>query len=330
MGTYLFLSAAAMLAGFLIDCLVGDPYRLPHPVRLIGKWVSLLEKFLRGRFPKTEKGELAAGRWLVVLVSSISTLVPLLITAAAYLIHPWLYFAVESVMCWQIFAAHALRKESMKVCHALERGDSEGARAALRNIVGRDTEVLDAAGMTRAAVETVAENTSDGVTAPMLYLFLFGAAGGFFYKSVNTMDSMVGYKNEKYLYFGRAAAKTDDVLNFLPSRITAVLMILSAALCGLDAGGAWRIFRRDRRKHASPNSAQTESVCAGALGVRLAGDAVYGGVVCKKEYIGDAAREIEAADIRRANRLMYGTAVLLLILTLALKTLAALAAGISL
>ena len=184
--------------------------------------------------------------------------------------------------------------------------------------------------MTRAAVETVAENTSDGVTAPMLYLFLFGAAGGFFYKSVNTMDSMVGYKNEKYLHFGRAAAKTDDVLNFLPSRITAVLMILSSALCGLDAGGAWRIFRRDRRKHASPNSAQTESVCAGALGVRLAGDAVYGGVVCKKEHIGDAAREIEAADIRRANRLMYVTAVLLLILTLALKTLAALAAGISL
>ena len=329
MGTYLFLSAAAMTAGFLIDCMVGDPYRLPHPVCWIGKWISVLERFLRGRFPKTEKGELAAGRWLVVLVSSVSTLIPLFLVAMAYLIHPWLYFAVESVMCWQIFAAHALRKESMKVCRALERGEPEGARAALGNIVGRDTAVLDVSGMTRAAVETVAENTSDGVTAPMLYLFLFGAAGGFFYKSVNTMDSMVGYKNEKYIYFGRAAAKTDDALNFLPSRITAIFMILSAALCGLDAGGAWRVFRRDRKKHASPNSAQTESVCAGALGVRLAGDAVYGGVVCKKEYIGDAVREIEARDIRRANWLMYITSILLLIILFVIKMAAAYAVGIS-
>lgn len=329
MGTYLFFSSAAILAGFLIDCLIGDPYRLPHPVCGIGKWISFLEKKLRARFPKTKNGELMAGRWLVVLVTLVSTLIPLVISTLAYFIHPWVYFVVETVMCWQIFAAHSLRKESMKVCHALEKRDSEGARLALRNIVGRDTDVLDSDGMTRAAVETVAENTSDGVTAPMLYLFLLGAAGGFFYKSVNTMDSMVGYQNEKYQYFGRAAAKTDDVLNFLPSRITAVLMILSSAFCGLDIGGAVRIFRRDRRKHASPNSAQTESVCAGALGVRLAGDAVYGGVVCQKEYIGDAVRPIEPNDIRRANRLMYVTAVFLLTVTLALKFSAAFIAGFS-
>ena len=329
MGTYLFLSAAAMLAGFLVDCLIGDPYWIPHPVCAIGKWISFFEKRLRARFPVTERGELIAGRWLVVLVTAVSTLVPLAVSLLAYLIHPWVYFAVETVMCWQIFAAHSLRRESMKVCRALEREDSNGARAALRNIVGRDTDVLDENGMARAAVETVAENTSDGVTAPMLYLFLFGAAGGFFYKSVNTMDSMVGYRNQKYLYFGRAAAKTDDVLNFLPSRITAVFMILSSALCGLDAGGALRIFRRDRKKHASPNSAQTESVCAGALGLRLAGDAVYGGTVLKKAYIGDAVREIEPRDIRRANRLMYVTAVLLLAAALALKLFAAFETGFS-
>ena len=222
-------------------------------------------------------------------------------------------------MCWQIFAAHSLRKESMKVARALDAGDADGARTALGNIVGRDTAVLDENGMIRAAVETVAENTSDGVTAPMLAMTLFGAVGGFFYKSINTMDSMVGYKNEKYLNFGRAAAKTDDAANFLPSRISALCMIATAWMCRLSSKNAWRMFRRDRRKHASPNSAQTESVCAGALGVRLAGDAVYGGVVHQKEYIGDAVREIETADIRRANRLMYVSSICLLAVVLALK-----------
>lgn len=319
MGTYLFFSAAAMLAGFLIDCVLGDPYCLPHPVMAIGKWISTLEKWLRRRFPKTERGERCAGRWLVLLVISVSALLPLLLVTAAYLVSPWLYFALESIMCWQIFAAHSLRKESMKVARALDAGDADGARTALGNIVGRDTAVLDENGMIRAAVETVAENTSDGVTAPMLAMTLFGAVGGFFYKSINTMDSMVGYKNEKYLNFGRAAAKTDDAANFLPSRISALCMIATAWMCGLNSKNAWRIFRRDRRKHASPNSAQTESACAGALGVRLAGNAVYGGVVHQKEYIGDAVREIETADIRRANRLMYVSSICLLAVVLVLK-----------
>ena len=329
MGTYLFFSAAAMLAGFLIDCVLGDPYRLPHPVIFIGKWISRFEKFLRRRFPKTEKGERAAGKWLVVLTIAVSFLPPLALVIAAYLISPWLYFALETIMCWQIFAAHSLRKESMKVARALEKGDPEAARAALGNLVGRDTATLDEAGMIRAAVETVAENTSDGVVAPMLAMTLFGAAGGFFYKAINTMDSMVGYRNEKYLHFGRAAAKTDDAANFVPSRISALFMILAAGPCGLDAAGAWRIFRRDRRKHASPNSAQTESACAGALGVRLAGDAYYGGVLHKKEYIGDAKREIETADVRRANRLMYVSVVLLLAVVLAVKFAVAFALGVS-
>ena len=177
-------------------------------------------------------------------------------------------------------------------------------------IVGRDTQNLSEAGVAKAAIETVAENTSDGVIAPMIYTAIFGPILGFFYKAVNTMDSMIGYKNEKYLYFGRTAAKLDDAVNYIPARISAWLMILAALLGGkeFDAKRAYRIYKRDRYNHASPNSAQTESVCAGALGIRLAGDASYFGKLVKKPYIGDACREVSPEDIRRVNRLMYLTA----------------------
>ena len=177
-------------------------------------------------------------------------------------------------------------------------------------IVGRDTQNLTKEGVAKAAIETVAENTSDGVIAPMLYTALGGPVLGFLYKAVNTMDSMVGYKNDRYLHFGRAAAKLDDVVNFLPARISALLMIGAAFLSGKSYNGrqAWCIWHRDSRKHASPNSAQTESVCAGALGIQLAGDASYFGKVVKKPYIGDPKRQVEYEDIRRANRLMNRTA----------------------
>ena len=198
--------------------------------------------------------------------------------------------------------------------------NADAARYAVSMIVGRDTKVLDQNGICRAAVETVAENASDGVVAPLCFMLLLGPVGGFFYKSINTMDSMLGYKNDKYLYFGRAAAKTDDFVNFIPARVSALAMIIVSPFCGLDIKGAWRIFKRDRMKHASPNSAQTESVCAGALGLRLSGDAVYGGVIHKKEYIGDPIREIEPRDITRANRLMYVSSALVLILILAVRT----------
>ncbi len=198
--------------------------------------------------------------------------------------------------------------------------NADAARYAVSMIVGRDTKVLDQNGICRAAFETVAENASDGVVAPLCFMLLFGPVGGFFYKSINTMDSMLGYKNDKYLYFGRAAAKTDDFVNFIPARVSALAMIIVSPFCGLDIKGAWRIFKRDRMKHASPNSAQTESVCAGALGLRLSGDAVYGGVIHKKEYIGDPIREIEPRDITRANRLMYVSSALVLILILAVRT----------
>ena len=224
-------------------------------------------------------------------------------------------------MCWQILATKSLKDESMKVYMALESGDLEESRHAVSMIVGRDTARLDDAGVTRAAVETVAENTSDGVVAPMLFLALGGAPLGFFYKAVNTMDSMLGYVEPPYKNIGLIPAKMDDAANFLPSRLSALLMIAAGFLLGFDAKNGWRIFRRDRFNHASPNSAQTESVCAGLLGVRLAGDAWYHGVLHKKKYIGDDTRDITHRDILLACRLLYMTAFLNLLLCVFVKLL---------
>lgn len=229
-------------------------------------------------------------------------------------IHPVLWFLLETFWCFQILAARCLSAESRKVYGKLKEGDLPGARKAVSMIVGRDTENLTEEGVTKAAVETVAENTSDGVTAPLFYLLIGGAPLGFLYKAVNTMDSMLGYKNDRYIRFGRLPAKMDDVFNYIPARVTALLMTAAAFLTGLDGKNAWKIWRRDRRKHASPNAAQTESVCAGALGVQLAGDAVYFGKVYKKEFIGDARRGIEPEDILRTGRLMYATELLTFLL----------------
>lgn len=310
-----FILNLPMLIGFIIDIILGDPYSLPHPIRAIGTLISKLEKFVRKRFNDLRKG----GVFLAAAVLVISTLAPLLILILCYRTSVILSVAVESVMCWQLVAARCLQKESMKVCRALEENDTEKARKAVSMIVGRDTEALDEKGIIKAAVETVAENTSDGVTAPIMYISLGGAALGFFYKAANTMDSMIGYKNEKYADIGRFAAGLDDLLNFVPSRLTALAMILSAYLLKLDGKNAFNIWKRDRRKHASPNSAQTESVCAGALDIRLAGDAYYFGELHKKEFIGDDIRPPENEDIRRANRLMYCTSVIVLIISAAAR-----------
>lgn len=303
-------------AGFLLDCLLGDPYSLPHPIRLIGRLISALEKWVRKTF---ENHLVSGGAVLTVIVLILSTAVPLALLILCYRVNVWLGAAVESVLCYYMLAARCLRDESMKVHRAFLENDTEKARRAVSMIVGRDTKPLDKNGIIRAAVETVAENTSDGVTAPMLYMGLGGAVLGFFYKAANTMDSMIGYTSEKYLQIGRFAAKLDDVLNFIPSRLTALLMIFSAGIMRMDIKNAWKIWRRDRRKHASPNSAQTEAVCAGALDLRLAGDAYYFGELHKKPFIGDDIREIENEDIRRANRLMYCTSVLMLIICTALR-----------
>ena len=315
------MSLAACVAGFFLDFIFGDPEWLYHPVRLIGKGISFGERQLRKLCSSNKSGRelVAAGAVLWVCIAGISFLLPLGLLILAQKIHPVLRFVLETFWCYQIIAARCLCKESVKVYDRLKADDLPGARRAVSMIVGRDTENLSAEGVTKAAVETVAENTSDGVTAPLIYMLIGGAPLGFLYKAVNTMDSMLGYKNDKYLYFGRIPAKMDDVFNYIPSRLTALFMIVAAFFCGMDGKNAWRIYRRDRRKHASPNAAQTEAVCAGALRVRLAGDAVYFGKLYKKEFIGDNLRPIEPEDIKRTGRLMYVTAVLMLIVFGAVK-----------
>ncbi|MBQ8563060.1 MAG: cobalamin biosynthesis protein CobD, partial [Firmicutes bacterium] len=280
-------SLYAMMIGFGIDLLVGDPHGFPHPVIFIGKLIDRLEHSLRRIFPKTETGEKTAGAILWILVVLTATAVPAGLLWVCHRISPWLRLAVESIMCWQILATKSLRDESMKVYHELEHGDITTARYAVSMIVGRDTANLDDAAVTRAAVETVAENTSDGIVAPLLFLAIGGAPFGFFYKAVNTMDSMLGYVEMPYKNIGFVPAKADDVVNFIPARLSALLMLFAGWILRLDVENGWKIFRRDRYNHASPNSAQTESACAGLLGLRLAGDAWYHGVLHKKKYIGD-------------------------------------------
>lgn len=304
---------AGFFIGFIMDLLFGDPYWLPHPIRLIGKLIAGLDKMLLGDISEKErdyKEEFRKGILLTVLVLVITVMVTAIILYSAYKAAPLLGLAVESIMSYQMLATKCLKLESMKVYVKLKEGDLQGARKAVSMIVGRDTQVLDEIGVAKAAIETVAENTSDGIIAPMLCLAIGGPVLGFFYKAVNTMDSMVGYKNDRYLYFGRAAAKLDDVINFLPARISAVLMIISCCFAGKEYSEkhAWKIYKRDRRNHASPNSAHTEAVCAGALGIRLAGDNSYFGKIIRKPYIGDALRTVEFKDIVRVNHLLYITA----------------------
>ena len=312
-------TALALAIGFFLDCLLGDPHSIPHPVVLMGKLISALEKGFRRIFPKTPAGERWAGGALWCVTAALSGGLPLGLLLLCGRISPWLALIVQSIMCWQIIAPRSLRDESMKVYAALKTGDQDAARRAVSMIVGRDTEELDAAGVARAAVETVAENTSDGIVAPLCYLALGGAPLGFVYKAVNTMDSMLGYVEPPYKDIGCIPARMDDVFNYLPARLSALLMLLAGALLGLDVKNGWRIFRRDRYNHASPNSAQTESVCAGLLGLRLAGDASYHGVLHKKKFIGDARREITPEDIPESCRLMYATTLLMLALCILLR-----------
>lgn len=321
------LSLYALIIGFFIDLAVGDPHNFPHPVILIGKMISFLQKRLTAVMPKTEKGEKFAGLILWICVVLCSWIVPFVILLVLKNINPWLALAAESVMCWQILAVKSLKTESMKVYYKLKDGDIPAARYAVSMIVGRDTAQLDDKAIARAAVETVAENTSDGVAAPMLFMAIGGAPLGFFYKAVNTMDSMLGYIEPPYKNIGFVPAKADDAANFVPARVCALIMLLAGAVQGLNFKNGWKIFVRDRFNHASPNSAQTEAVCAGLLGVRLAGDAVYHGVLHKKKYIGDALRDIEYEDIKKVCRLMYITALLCLCLSCGIKVIICLLLG---
>ena len=312
--TVMIWSMGALLTGFVLDAAFGDPYNFPHIVRWMGTLINTLDKRLR----HTISGGILLVCFTIILCAGI----PFAVLFLCYRFVPPIGYVIESFLCWQFLAAKSLKIESMKVYHSLMKNDTEGARKDVSMIVGRDTSVLDKDGIVRAAVETIAENTSDGVAAPLFYIMLGGAPLGCLYKAVNTMDSMVGYKNDEYLLFGRAAAKIDDALNYIPSRLCAQLMIAAAFLMQYDGKNAFRIWRRDRRKHASPNSAQTEAACAGALGVRLAGPISYFGQIREKPYIGDDTRSILADDIICANRLMYMSSVLTLVLALLFRLMA--------
>ena len=310
----------AVLGGFVLDALFGDPAWLPHPVVYMGKAISKLEKFLRPRLPKTPQGELLGGAIVAFCLPVGTFLLTGLVCWGAARLHPLLGLAVQMFWCGQALAARGLVQESTNVYKELKKPDLPGARKAVSRIVGRDTAELTAEGVTKAAVETVAENASDGVIAPLLYMLIGGAPLALTYKAINTMDSMLGYKNEKYLYFGRVPAKLDDAANYLPSRLAALLWVAAAAFTHNDAKGSWKIWRRDRRNHASPNSAQTESACAGALGVQLAGPAYYFGEYYAKPTIGDALRPIEPEDILRANQMMYVASAFALAWGVAIRT----------
>lgn len=299
----------AVIIGFILDLILGDPHWLPHPIRLMGYLISKGEKAMRRMFPETKIGEIIGGVLLTIALICIAFFVPLIILYFAGKVSPIFQIGIHSVFCYQILATKSLKTESMKVYNQLIKSDIINARKYLSWIVGRDTERLNETEITKATVETIAENTSDGVIAPLIFIVLGGAPLGFLYKAINTLDSMIGYKNDRYMFFGRFAAKLDDFFNYIPAIISAYIMIGASFLTGLDYRNAYRIYKRDKRNHSSPNSAKTESVCAGALNIQLAGDAYYFGKLVRKQTIGDNNRIIEVRDIVLTNRLMYGTAI---------------------
>ncbi|MDO4478438.1 MAG: adenosylcobinamide-phosphate synthase CbiB [Lachnospiraceae bacterium] len=312
----LFISTVAAICGFCLDVAFGDPNTKWHPICVIGRMVGHLEKMIR---PRTGRHPLFGGLLVVIITCLVSFAVPFLILFGAWKLSPIAFFIVEMLLVWFIPASKTLKTESLNVGHALRRQGLEAGRQAVARIVGRDTENLTEEGVIKAAVETVAENTSDGIVAPMFYVFIGGAPLGYLYKAINTMDSMMGYKNDKYILFGRCAAKLDDAANYIPARFSALLMILASAFGGYSYEGARDVWKRDRRNHASPNSAQTESVMAGALEIQLAGDAVYFGKLYKKPFIGEPLRVITAGEIGRSVVLMMRTAWLSLITMILVK-----------
>lgn len=310
----------AILVGFLVDLWLADPVWMPHPVVIMGRCITRMETFLRKQFPATEQGERKAGCVLAAILPLATLAFTEIVCWGAFWLHPILGMIVQVVWCWQALAVKGLAVESRNVYRCLAEENLPAARKAVSRIVGRDTQALSEEGVAKAAVETVAENFSDGVVAPLFYMVIGGAPLALCYKAVNTMDSMVGYKNERYLQFGRAAAKLDDVANYLPSRLAALFWIAAAALTGQNAPKAWHIWRRDRRNHASPNSAQTESACAGALAVQLAGPAYYFGEYYDKPTIGDPERPVEPQDILRANRMLFAASFLAVAAGIALRS----------
>lgn len=304
------IEPSILITALLLDLLLGDPRWLPHPVVGIGRMIAALERLLR----RLVKDELLGGVLLLILVVGATYIAAAVLLKLAYAVSPYLGFAAATVLTWTCLAARSLQLESKLVADRLTTGDLEGARQYLSRIVGRDTDDLTEPEIWRALVETVAENASDGVIAPLFYLMLGGPALGLAYKAVNTLDSMVGYKNERYLLFGRASARFDDLANWLPARLTGLLMVAVAPLIGLSAKHAFRVMLRDGRNHSSPNSGVPEAAAAGALGVRLGGTNRYFGKPVEKPTIGDPQRNLSAESYRGVIRLMYGATALMLLL----------------
>lgn len=316
----MFTSLYACLFGFMLDLVIGDPQWKLHPIRIIGKFIGVSEKFFRKRFPDSDQGKLIAGLCMTLTVAMMALLVPYLLLMLANQINPLVLFFLESIMCCFVFSTKALKTETMKIYKLLMSKKTEKSKEELSMIVGRDTKDLSEEGIIKATVETIAENTTDGVIAPMIFILIGGAPFAYFYKAVNTMDSMVGYKNDNYMFFGRYAAKLDDTLNYFPARFTANIMIfISCLLKSFDGENAKTIYKRDKLKHASPNAGHTEAVCAGALRIQLAGDASYFGVKIKKEFIGDPLEKIIPDHIVMANKLLYATAGMSIVVLSLLK-----------
>ncbi len=308
----------ALFFGVILDRIIGDPVWLPHPVRWIGAYIRFWDRELN-RPGKSKKSLFFRGLLLVLLVLFTVLFITGLLCLICYDISPFLGLAAESILAFWVVSAKDLKDESMAVCESLQRGDTEQAGRDLSMIVGRDTAPLNEEGMIRAAVETVAENTTDGVIAPMLFLLIGGGVLGMLYKAVNTMDSMIGYRNPVYRYFGKAAARLDDIVNYIPAWISAFFMTAAAFLLGYDGRNAFRVFRQDRKKSASPNAGKTESVMSGALHIALGGDAFYGGELFQKPFIGlnEEAVPPLPEDIEEACRLMGGTQILLIVVIIA-------------
>ena len=304
--------ALAFITGFIMDLIVGDPRSIPHPVRFFGKLIEVLDKkfHLDGQEDYVNKKNLRNGVFLVIILILVTLAIYSVVLGFVYYVNKAAGVLAEALMTWQLLAVKSLNTESMKVYNALNEKGIKEARREISMLVSRDTASLDETDVIKATVETVSENTCDGVIAPLFYIALGGPVLGAVYKAVNTADSMIGYKNERYLYFGRAAAKLDDLVNFIPARLAALIMLLSAKLLVLDTANAYKIYRRDANKTSSPNAGQTESVCAGALGISLGGDTSYFGKLVKKAVIGEPLREAEVEDIKAANEMMVCTAII--------------------
>ncbi len=307
---------------YVLDILLGDPEWMPHPVRWMGRLIALVERALR-RCVSTPLGERLGGIFMTVACVGVTAVSSSVVLYLAHIPSSVLFLIVAVYLVWTTVSIRSLEVEARNIRRSLEGGDVRRARCLLSRIVGRDTETLDKSAIARATVESVSENTSDGIVAPLFYLSLGGPVLALAYKAVNTLDSMVGYRNDRYLNMGWFPARLDDAANFLPARITALLMILAAFFLGLDWRGAWRTVKRDGRKHPSPNAGLPQAALAGALGLRLVGPMSYGGIPHEKPYIGEGRSEAGCADVDSTLRIMRLTTVFMLFISLLVQGLAA-------